>query len=186
MKTGGCPRLSLWPLTGTWFRALNLRHWKTRLNTEHSRTTRSRFSNASASTPLHRILYLGENHQVAIYEVGALLGNPNAPLSSPKGSWILMSLQITLHHVADLCDPGQQKLIATNDQELTGQWANSTAAAPTQRLGEALHAVPMLEGFIFPSSKVGSRNLAIFPDRLDARSSILFANDLDSRVERLR
>ncbi len=185
MKTGGCAKLSLRPRTGTWFRALSLRHWKTRLSTEHSRVSRSRFSNASAASPLYRVLYLGENHQVAIYEVGALLGDPNAPLSSPKGSWVLMSLQVTLYHVADLCDAIQQKLISTNDQELTGLWANSSGAAPTQQLGEALYAVPLLEGFVFPSSKVGSRNLAIFPDKLDSRSSIIFQNDLDYRTERI-
>jgi RES domain len=184
MKTAGCARLSLRPQTGTWFRALNLRHWKTRLHTDHSRTSRSRFSNASATSPLYRILYLGENHQVAIYEVGALLGNPNAPLSSPKGTWVQMSLQVTLYHVADLCDATQQKLITTNDQEFTGAWANSSVPAPTQQLGAALHAIPLLEGFVFPSSKVGSRNLAIFPDKLDARSSIIFQNDLDLKTER--
>jgi hypothetical protein len=185
MKTGGCAKLALRPHAGTWFRALNLRHWKTRLITDHSRASRSRFSNASTTAPLYRILYLGENHQVAIYEVGALLGNPNAPVSSPKGTWVLMSLQITLYHVADLCDATQQKLISTNDQELTGAWANSSSAAPTQHLGTALHAVPSLEGFAFPSSKVGSRNLAIFPDKLDTRSSVVFQNDLDLRIERI-
>jgi hypothetical protein len=40
--------------------------------------------------------------------VRALLGDPNAPVSSPRGSWVLMSLQVTLHHVADLCDASQQ------------------------------------------------------------------------------
>ncbi len=183
MKTGGCAKLSLQPQTGTWFRALNLRHWRSRLNTDHSRTSRSRFSDASVATPLYRILYLGENHQVAIYEVGALLGDPNAPLSSPKGSWVLMSLQVTLYHVADLCNITQQRLISTNDQVLTGAWANSSVAAPTHQLGAALHALPFLEGFIFPSSKVGSRNLAIFPDKLDARSSIVFQNELDMKKE---
>jgi len=185
MKTGGCARLSLRPETGTWFRALNLRYWKTRLNTDQSKASRSRFSNASASSPLYRIVYLGENHQVVIYEVGALLGNPNAPLSSPKGSWMLLSLQVTLHHVADLCDSSQQKLISTNDQEMTGVWANSSGAAPTQQLGAALYAVPLLEGFAFPSSRVRSRNLAIFPDKLDVRSSIIFLNELDMKTERL-
>jgi RES domain len=69
---------------------------------------------------------------------------------------------------------------------LTGLWANSSGAAPTQQLGEALHAVPLLEGFVFPSAKVGSRNLAIFPDKLDPRSSIIFQNDLDVKTERIR
>ncbi len=95
-----------------------------------------------------------------------------------------MSLQVTLYYVADLCDITQQKLISTNDQELTGAWANSSAAAPTQQLGEALYAIPVSGGFLFPSSKVGSRNLATFPDKLDARSSIIFQNELDGKSER--
>src|SRR5580700_4066300 len=110
MRLAGCSKLSLHPLTGHWFRALNLKHWKTRLLTDHTRSVRSRFSSATSASPLYRILDLGENHQVAIYEVGALLGDPNAPLSSRRGSWALMSLHVRLHNVADLSDPGQQKL----------------------------------------------------------------------------
>ncbi len=98
---------------------------------------------------------------------------------------MLLSLQVTLHHVADLCDSSQQKLISTNDQEMTGVWANSSGAAPTQQLGAALYAVSLLEGFVFPSSRVRSRNLAIFPDKLDVRSSIIFLNELDMKTERL-
>ena len=41
MKIAGCPKLSLHPLTGDWFRALNLKHWKRRLQTDHTRTTRT-------------------------------------------------------------------------------------------------------------------------------------------------
>ena len=185
MKVAGCSKLSLHPLTGYWFRAVNLEHWKTRLLSDHSKTSRSRFSPATSGSPLYRILYLGENHQVAIYEVGALLGDPNAPISRPKGSWALMSLHVRLYNVADLSEPGEQKLIATNDQELTGTWANSSGTAPTQALGVALSAHPGLEGFVFPSSKSGSRNLAIFMDKLDKRSLITFENELDGKVERL-
>jgi hypothetical protein len=185
MKVSGCGKLSLHPLTGHWFRALNLKHWKARLLSDHTRSSRSRFSSGTLASPLYRILYLGENHQVAIYEVGALLGDPIAPLSSPKGSWALMSLHVQLYNVADLSDPGQQKLISTNDQELTGVWVNDPVAAPTQKLGAALHANPALEGFIFPSSKARSRNLAIFMDKLDKRSKITFNNELDGRSESL-
>jgi hypothetical protein len=80
MKVSGCNKLSLHPHTGHWFRALNLKHWKSRLSTSHTKSARSRFSAATPAASLYRILYLGENHQVAIYEVGALLGNPNSPL----------------------------------------------------------------------------------------------------------
>jgi len=96
MRVAGCSKLSLHPLTGHWFRALNLKHWKSRLLSDHSKTCRSRFSAASTASPLYRNLYLGENHQVAIYEVGALLGDPNAPISNPRGSWVLMSLHVRL------------------------------------------------------------------------------------------
>jgi RES domain len=183
MRVADCSNLSRHPLTGHWFRAINLRHWKTRLLTDYTRKVRSRFS--SATPPLYRILYLGENHQVAIYEVGALLGDPNAPLSSPVGSWILMSLNIRLYSVIDLCDPDQQKLISTSDQELTGSWANNPAACPTQQLGAALYALPDAEGIKYPSSKAGSHNLAIFMDKLNKNSAISFKNELDGRTEML-
>jgi hypothetical protein len=186
MRVGGCSKLSLHPLTGHWFRALNLKLWKTRLSSDHSKTSRSRFSAATAASPAYRVVYLGENHQVAIYEVGALLGDPNAPISSPKGSWILMSLYVRLYNVADLCEHAEQRKISTNHQELTGAWANDTGTAPTQELGTALHATGSLEAFTFPSSKLGSRNLAVFPDKMDSRSSIMFYNELDGTYEQLR
>jgi hypothetical protein len=96
-----------------------------------------------------------------------------------------MSLDVRLYNVADLSDSAQQRLIATNDQELTGSWAASGGKAPTQTLGAALHAIPDVEGFIFPSSKAGSRNLAIFMDKLDKRSLIVFTNELDGITEKL-
>ena len=160
-------------------------HWRTRLDSDHTKTWRSRFSAATADSPLYRIVYLGENHQAAMYEVGALLGDPYGPISNPKGSWLVMSLKVCLHRVVDLCVAAEQKKIATNEQELTGAWANSAGRAPTQQLGAALFSIPSLEAFLFPSSKSGSRNLAIFPDKLDPRSSIIFHNELDGTSERL-
>lgn len=186
MKLASCDKLSLAPLTGHWFRALNLRHWKSRLLTDHTRSSRSRFSAATQASPGYRILYLGENHQVAIYEVGALLGDPDAPISNPKGSWALMSIRVSLDHVANLCDPAQQRIIATNDQELTGVWATFSGAAPTQQLGAELWKLPELEGFLYPSAKAGSRNLAVFPDKLGPRSSLRFLNEINGNDERLK
>jgi hypothetical protein len=59
---------------------------------------------------------------------------------------------------------------------LTGYWFRAVAA---------LSAHPGLEGFVFPSSKSGNRNLAIFMDKLDKRSLITFENELDGKIERL-
>lgn len=36
MKLAQIDRLAMRPLTGTWFRALRLKHWKTRLSTERA------------------------------------------------------------------------------------------------------------------------------------------------------
>src|SRR5262249_3307987 len=116
MKLRACTKLLLRPVTGHWFRALNLKHWKTRLLTDHTRISPFRFSAASRHTPLYRVLSLGENHQVAIFEVQALLGDADAPVANPKGSWALMSLNVRLHHVVDLNDAAQQRIIATDRQ----------------------------------------------------------------------
>ena len=96
-----------------------------------------------------------------------------------------MSLKVRLHYVADLTDPDEQRLIGTSDQELTGVWVNSSGTAPTQKLGAALHAIPELEGFIYPSSKAGSRCLAILMDKLRGNSLIEFHNELTGKTERL-
>ena len=187
MRLSRCAKLALGPLTGSWYRALRLKYWNTRLSTAHSSTSKSRYSAASTTTGSYRLLYLGENHQVVIYEVGALLGSPNSPTSNPKGSWIILSLGVRLDYVVDLCDPVQQRIISTNDQELTGVWANASSATPTQKLGAALSTTPNLEGVIVPSSKPGGGpNLVIFPDKLGRRSSILFHNELSAKNEILR
>jgi len=131
MRASACERLARRPLTGHWFRALRLRHWSSRLSTDQSRTSRSRFSAASPSNPLFRILYLGETHQVAVHEVGALLGDPNAPVANPKGSWAILSLSVVLEQVVDLTDSTQQRIIRTNQSELTGNWINYAGVSPT-------------------------------------------------------
>ena len=132
-----------------------------------------------------QFLYLGETHQVAIHEVGALLGDPNAPVSNPKGSWAILSLSVVLDQVVDLTDSTQQRIIRTNQSELTGNWVNYAGVSPTQHLGEALYHLPGLVGFIFGSSKVPANCLAIFPDKLSARSSVTFDNEMTGRTERM-
>ena len=97
-----------------------------------------------------------------------------------------MSLRVQLHRVADLSDPAQQKLIATNTQELTGSWADADGYAPTQQLGAALFAVPGLEGFVFPSAKAGNLNLVVFMDKLAIGSSLAFQNELLKKRESLK
>ena len=188
MKLGNCGKLAQRPLSGHWFRAIGWKHLATRLATAHTRTVASRFSAASESAPLQRLLYLGENHQIALFEFGALYGSPTDPIANPSRSLLLLSLEVRLCRIADLCEEGERRLIDTSFQELTGNWRNSPdREVPTHRLGRALFRVEGLEGFVLPSSKPsGGKNLVVFPDKIDQRrSSILFRNDLNGDLERL-
>ena len=185
MKLSGCSKLARRPLTGYWFRAISLRFWATRLSSDHSRGISSRFSRPTRPHPGGRIVYLGATHQVAMHEVGALLGQPAAPISDPKESWAILSFEIIPHNIVNLSDPAQQRLIGTNLSELTGTWTNS-APAPTQELGKVLADLPNLEGFLYPSSLVDAQCLAIFSDQLHPDSSARFRNDITGRTETMR
>ena len=160
-----------------------LRHWETRLNTEHSRTGPSRFSEADRKNPGNRIAYFGQTHQVVLHEVSALFGKSSDPLPNPKGSWLILCLDLVLDNVVDLSHPDNQELLKTNHQELTGNWDNPMNEVPTQLLGRELYQLTDLEGFIYPSSRVDGVCLAIFPDKLGPRSSISFFNEITKKTE---
>jgi RES domain-containing protein len=185
MRTSSCRRLVRRPLTGHWFRAIRLENWRTRLSSEHSRVFPSRFSAASPSTPLHRIVHFGATHQVSLHEVGCLVGDPNAPVSDPRGSWAILSIAVVLDQVVDLTDRSQQQILRTNESELTGNWLNYPGVPPTQEIGQALYDLPELEGLIYRSSKVNARCLAVFPDKLGPRSTLVFQNGMTGKPERL-
>ena len=49
----------------------------------------------------------------------------------------------------------------------------------------ALYSLPGLEGFLYKSSLLDALCLAVFPDKLGPRSSILFDNEITGKRERL-
>jgi hypothetical protein len=162
-------------------------HWRTRLSTIHTKTIPTRFGAASPTHPAYQILYLAENQQVALFEVGALLGLPHDPIPNPRGSWITLSLDVRLQAVTDLTSSSNRSLIKTTVQELTGDWLHHHAGdAPTQLLGAALFGAPGLEGFLTPSAKVAGRNLVVFPEKMQQGSVITFQNYVNGKVESLR
>jgi RES domain-containing protein len=192
MNPAGCASLALGPHTGTWYRAIQPRFWTTSLATGHTRTIPSRFAGGTVARPEFEILYLAEDHQVALFEVQALLGSPLPPAAfrpNPAGAWVIINVNVTLSSVADLCLPAQRRLVRTSVQELTGDWRgyllrNPTPTlsgpywtnVPTQRLGAALDGVPNLEGFTTFSAKVPThKNLVIFPQKLLPGSRLSFS-----------
>lgn len=185
MKAKACSKLLRRPLTGDWYRAMSLRFWKTRLASNHSTTIATRFSAASPVAPGPRLIYFGANHQVAIMETGALLGNPMAPISNPKGSWAILSFDLILTSIVDLTGSTEQRVLRTNHAELTGNWSNYPGIAPTQELGHELFQLAGLEGFLYTSATTNARCLAVFPDKLGRGSRITFFNEITRRLERL-
>jgi RES domain-containing protein len=189
MRLSACHRLVLGPLTGTWYRAIPQEHWRTRLSARHTITIATRFSAGSPTNPTYQVLYLAQHHQLALFEVRALLAKPEAPIPDPQDTWTILPLTVSLGTVANLTDPAEQKRIGTSAQELTGKWDQygQSGTAPTQRLGAALFELPGLEGFLVPTAVPGisGTNLVVFPEKLKAQSRIEFRNPNSGRIERL-
>jgi RES domain-containing protein len=193
--------VALAPESGTWYRALQVQFIPTALSTRYTSTVSSRFSGASPASSGFEILYLAENHLVALLEVQALLGSPTTPgglVPHPQGTYATLNVSVSLQHVADLTDLASQSLLDTTAQELTGDWRGyrlrgpgtsvqaPTGMAPTQDLGAALYGVPRLEGFKSLSAKAPyHRLLAIFPQKLLPGSQVSWFNPQTGKHESL-
>jgi RES domain-containing protein len=192
VKLAACGALGTKPENRVWYRALQPQHWPTALATAHTTRIPSRYNSASHAQSTFPLLYLAEDHRVALFEVDALLGSalPGGHyVPNPSQAWVILNVQVTLHAVADLTATAEQARLLTTAQELTGDWrgylarqapmsvSQPTGPAPTQLLGEALHRVRGLEGFRTVSARVPTHmNLVVFPDKLRRGSSITFTN----------
>lgn len=192
MNLLGCLALSRSPETGTWYRAIQPQFWLTSLATAQTKVVPSRFNEGATARPQFEVLYLAENHMVALFEVQALFGSPTPPggvIANPRQAWIIVNVTVQLQEVADLTQVSQQSLLATTAQELTGDWygyqqrssttpvSQPVGTAPTQALGAALFAVPGLEGFLTLSAKLPyHRNLVVFPQKLRQGSQVIFVH----------
>jgi hypothetical protein len=85
MRLSDCRRLEVGPLTGTWYRAIGHEHWKTRLSARHTITVTTRFSADSPADPAYQVLYLAQDHRLALFEVRALVGSPEDPIPGSPG-----------------------------------------------------------------------------------------------------
>jgi hypothetical protein len=142
---------------------------------------------------------LAEDHEVALFEVRALLGSPppgETFVPNPRGHWIIINVQVQLGRVVDLTQFSQRRLVETTVQELTGDWQGymfrTTHAklrspywtnVPTQRLGHALYRVRGLEGFLtYSALSPTRRNLIIFPRKLRPGSFVRFENPITGQT----
>ena len=183
MNLSACSSLSRRPQTGVWYRAIDPKYFPQALETVHARSVPSRFYCPGGATSFE-LLYLAENHLVAMMEVQGLLGTPTTPgsvISNPGRPWVLVSVDVQLQQTVDLTDVSStETLLASTAQELTGDWRAYTqrgigagipapvGQAPTQELGCALYLLePPLEGFVTFSAKLPyHRILCIFRNHL--------------------
>lgn len=199
MNLTACRSLATRPLTGTWYRAIQLKFWDSLVATAHTATIPGRFNAGNSTRPGFEILYFGEDHQVILFEVQALLGSPYPGTNyvpNPSGHWVIINVQVQLGLVADLTLVSQRRLIDTTVQELTGDWRGYALRdphsrltdpywtnVPTQRLGHALHDVQGLECFLTYSARVATRrNLVAFPRKLRSGSFVRFENPITGQT----
>jgi len=203
MNLAACRALVRGPETGVWYRAVRPRHWQTALQTEQTQEHASRYNEGSTAIRSFEVLYLAENHEVALFEVEALLGSPYGDgngilLPNPRHSWLILNVRVRLQRVADLTRVSQQTLLSTSAQELTGDWQGyqrrqphdsvrePVGTAPTQVLGQALFGIRGLEGFRTLSARRPARMiLVVFPEKLLQGSAIEFSDDVGNthRIE---
>lgn len=202
MNTVACPSLPTKPESGTvWYRAIQPHFLPTALNTSHTKTIPSRFNVGVSATPQFEVLYLAENHMVALFEVQALLGSPLTPggvVPHPRRAWTLINVTVNLQSIVDLTDTGVQTSLITSAQELTGDWRGyqlrsphtsvklPVGVAPTQALGAALSTVPGMEGFRSLSAKLSDQMvLVVFPQNLRPGSSIEFLDPTTNQTHKI-
>jgi hypothetical protein len=77
MNLAGCALLATGPENRTWFRAIQPQHWATALATSHTTRIPSRYSPATNAHPAFPVLYLAEDHLVALFEVAPFWARPN-------------------------------------------------------------------------------------------------------------
>jgi len=185
VNTASVSRLARMSHSGTWYRSVAPRFITAAISTTHSKTIPSRFSPASPAKPGFEILYLAENHLVAMFEAQALFGSPLTPgglVPHPTASLMTLAIQAQLTAVVDLSNPTQATLVDSNAQELTGDWrgyqqrgpatsvTGPTGKAPTQEFGEQLFThCHDVQGFLTLSARLPYyRILAVFTQRLRA------------------
>jgi hypothetical protein len=195
VNLAACGRLARGPLSGVWYRALELQFLSRPLDTRHSRNIPSRFSAGKYAVEPFDILYLCQHHVLTLWEVEAMYGSLEAGRMIPNSrcARAILNVEVQLQEIADLTQESEQKRLKTTVQELTGNWRGylprtpvteqspPVALAPTQWLGAALYSAGF-EGFLTISAKQPERNLIVFPKNLKEGSWLKFRNPLTGRT----
>jgi RES domain-containing protein len=120
-----------------------------------------------------RILYLAGD-QITSLDEAQLFGFP--PVSAA-----LIAIQVNLRAVVDLRNPVVQRILYTDDAELSFNFRSlglKASATPTQMFGERVAVINRIDGLIYESpAHVGHKNIAIIESAPSVLGSSLLVND---------
>jgi hypothetical protein len=126
-------------------------------------------------------LYLATDEMTTIAEVTGVLRPSGSPVAIVFKPLVLMSVLGVLTNLLDTTDSAVQAALGTNQQELTGNWAQAQAKylagagpmPPTQILGQATFDAGGILGLIYESTKssTNGKGILVFTDRLAAAGS---------------
>lgn len=99
-----------------------------------------------------------------------------------EGVEVSFSVHVKAQRILDLTNPKIRSCLATNLQELTGDWqfiSNQNEDSPTQVLGRAVFYSELFDSIRYPSKhNLGKGNLLVFPARM---SHALIATNLPEK-----
>jgi RES domain-containing protein len=128
------------------------------------------------------VLYVAPDAQAAVQET-----IKNIHFRFPPKA--LVTIEVDLQNIIDLRDANMIKVLGIDVDRLFSPWRKiqdiDQIEAYTQTLGRLIYEFGVFEGIHYPSAKVkGKYNLAIFPDRLKAGSTIKIY-DPDKLIEQV-
>ena len=157
-------------LTGTAFRAVNLRYVETPLSAVGSILTGGRYNPKGA----FEVLYLAENATTTLLEVQFAASSGGHFQAEPKDPYVVFSIAFELQQLVDLHNLKSLADLGLSPEDLQQPWRLKQARGEpvfTQEIGRALLELGY-EGFKYPSATDGTANLAVFPDNLKAGSCL--------------
>lgn len=179
------PSLAQQPKRGTFFRSIQFEYVSEPLSAVGSIRKGGRYNRRSR----FEALYLADSQVTTLYETNAVLDVGGQPIGQRQPPRVMLSIDVELQNVVDLCDPAAHNTLNVTLAELLAPWRLAQKMGRriiTQQIGEAARAID-IEGLWVPSARFApGRNLVVFPDRLRAGSSIaIFAAGLPDLEVRL-
>lgn len=161
-------QLPIQPLSGTAFRAVNLRHVGSPLSAVGSVRVGGRFNRKGK----FEALYLSENADTTLREVEFDASVGGAFKAVPKEPYVIFSIGFGLGRVLDLSLPAAWATLEVTREQMTAPWRKKQLFGEpilTQTIGT--RALEMgIEGLKFVSATDGQVNLAVFPANLQRGS----------------